>query len=112
MVALAPAAWHFLTSAPCPNASTHPARQWISRICAGKVCGSLIAYCLNDACWHQAVIDVSSYPGDTLVPWFRSKVVCAKCGARNNRIDVMPNWNEAPGTVTDWRGNEAIPGGE
>jgi hypothetical protein len=45
----------------------------------------LIAFCLNDACRHQAVIDVSSYPGDTLVPWFRSKVTCAKCGARNNR---------------------------
>ena len=39
---------------------------------------SLIAYCLNDACRHQAVIDVSSYPGDTLVTWFRSKVKCAK----------------------------------
>jgi hypothetical protein len=23
---------------------------------------SLIAYCLNDACRHQAIIDVSSYP--------------------------------------------------
>jgi transposase len=33
----------------------------------------LIAYCLNDACRHRAIIDVSSYPGDTLVPWFRSK---------------------------------------
>jgi hypothetical protein len=38
----------------------------------------LIAYCLNDACRHQALIDVSSYPGDTPVPWFRSKVKCAK----------------------------------
>ena len=42
----------------------------------------LVAYCLNDSCRHQAIIDVSSYPGDTLVPWFRSKVKCAKCGAR------------------------------
>jgi hypothetical protein len=33
----------------------------------------LIAYCLNDACRHQAIIDVSSYPGDTPVPWFRSR---------------------------------------
>jgi len=24
---------------------------------------NLIAHCLNDACRHQAVIDVSSYPG-------------------------------------------------
>jgi hypothetical protein len=44
----------------------------------------LIAFCLNDACRHQALIDVSSYPGDTPMPWFRVK--CAKCGARNNRI--------------------------
>jgi transposase len=69
---------------------------------------NLIAYCLNDACRHQAVIDVSSYPGETLVPWFRSKVKCAKCGARHNRIDVRPNWKEAPGTIDDWSGREAI----
>jgi hypothetical protein len=50
---------------------------------------SLITYCLNNACRHQAIIDVSSYPGDTPVPWFRSK--CAKWGARGNRIDVRPN---------------------
>ena len=73
---------------------------------------SLIAYCLNDACRHQGIIDVSSYPGDTPVPWFRSKVKCAKCGARNNRIDVRPNWKEAPGTIDDWSGREAMPGGE
>jgi hypothetical protein len=30
----------------------------------------LIACCLNDSCRHQAVIDVSSYPGNTEVPWF------------------------------------------
>jgi transposase len=73
---------------------------------------SLIAYCLNDACRYQAIIDVSSYPGDTPVPWFRSKVKCAKCGGRGNRIDVRPNWKEKPGTVTNWRGNDAMTGGE
>jgi len=56
---------------------------------------TLIAYCLNDASRHQAVFGVSSYPGDTLVSWFRSKVKCTKCGARRNKIDVMPNWKEA-----------------
>ena len=25
----------------------------------------LIAFCLNDSCRHQALIDMSSYPGDT-----------------------------------------------
>jgi hypothetical protein len=33
----------------------------------------LVAYCLNDACRHPALIDVSKYPGGTEVPWFRPK---------------------------------------
>jgi hypothetical protein len=40
----------------------------------------LICYCLNDSCRHQAIIDVLSYLGDAPVPWFRTKVKCAKCG--------------------------------
>jgi hypothetical protein len=72
---------------------------------------NLVAYCLNDACRNQAVIDVSSYPGDTLVPWFKTKVKCAKCGGRGHKIDVMPNWKEAD-PVQDWRGRAAMPGGE
>jgi hypothetical protein len=55
---------------------------------------NLVASCLNDACRHVALIDVSSYPADTEVPWFRSRVVCAKCGGRGNKIDVRPNWKE------------------
>ena len=39
---------------------------------------------------------MSSYPADTEVPWSRSRVVCAKCGARGNKIDVRPNWKEQP----------------
>jgi hypothetical protein len=57
---------------------------------------SLIASCLNPSCRHDGLIDVSSYPADTEVPWFRTRVVCAKCGARGNRIDVRPNWKEQP----------------
>ena len=57
---------------------------------------NLIASCLNDACRHQALIDVSSYPADTEVPWFRARVVCAKCGGRGSKIDVRPNWKEQP----------------
>ena len=56
----------------------------------------LLASCLNDACRHQALIDVSNYDGDTPVPWFASKVVCNKCGARGRKIDVRPNWKEPP----------------
>jgi hypothetical protein len=56
----------------------------------------LVAHCLNDACRHQGVIDVSKYPDDVKVPSFASKIVCAKCGARGRHIDVRPNWKEQP----------------
>ena len=36
---------------------------------------NLIASCVNDACRHTALIDVSSYPAETEVPSFRSRVV-------------------------------------
>jgi hypothetical protein len=48
----------------------------------------LIASCLNDACRHQGLIDVPKSAAETEVPWFGSKVVCAKCGARGRHIDV------------------------
>ena len=56
----------------------------------------LVASCLNDACRHVALIDVSGYPADTEVPWFPSRVVCAKCGSRRRHIGVQPNWKELP----------------
>ena len=72
----------------------------------------LIAYCHNDACRHQAMIDVSSYSGDTPVPWFRTKAKCAKCGARGNKIDVRPNWKEQVGMPTSWQSRPAMPTGD
>jgi hypothetical protein len=42
----------------------------------------LVATCLNDACHHQGLIDVSNYLADTEVPSFASKTVCAN-GARD-----------------------------
>jgi hypothetical protein len=44
------------------------------------------------------LIDVSMYRSirPTPKPWFRSRVVCAKCGSRGNKIDVRPNWKEQP----------------
>ena len=57
---------------------------------------NLIAFCLNDTCRHQALIDVSSYPAETEVPWFKSRVKCGKSGGRGNKIDVRPNWKEQP----------------
>jgi hypothetical protein len=65
---------------------------------------SLICFCLNDACRHQAIIDVSSYPDDTEVLWFQSKVKCGKCVARGRRIDVHPNWKEKAGMPDSWEG--------
>jgi hypothetical protein len=58
----------------------------------------LLASCLNEDCRHQALIDVSKYPAETEVPYFRDKVVCAKCGSKGNKIDVRPNWKEQPPT--------------
>jgi hypothetical protein len=56
----------------------------------------LVASCLSDACRHQALIGVSSYPAETELPSFGRRVVCAKCGSRGNKIDVRPNWKEQP----------------
>ena len=55
----------------------------------------LIASCLNDACRQTALIEVWSYPAETEIPYFKSRV-CAKCGARGNKVDVRPNWKEQP----------------
>jgi hypothetical protein len=41
-----------------------------------------------------ALLDVSSYPAETEVPWFKRRVKCGKCGGRGNKIDVRPNWKE------------------
>ena len=54
----------------------------------------LVASCLNDACRHVALVDVSAYPAEMEMPSFRPRVVCAKCGGRGNKIDVRPNWKE------------------
>ena len=72
---------------------------------------TLLAYCLDSACRHQAIIEVWSYPANTEIAYFKRRVVCAKCGARGNKIDIMPNWKEAD-PVQDWRGRPAVPTGE
>jgi hypothetical protein len=70
----------------------------------------LIAFCLNNACRHQAMIEVWSYPADTEFAYFKRRVVCAKCGARGNKINVRPNWKEAPGEIDGWSGRPSMPG--
>ena len=72
---------------------------------------TMVAYCLNYACRHTAVIDVWSYLPETTITYFQQRVVCAKCGARRNKINVMPNWKEAD-PVKDWRGHPIMPGGD
>jgi hypothetical protein len=57
---------------------------------------NLIATCLSDACRHTAPINVFSYPAETEIPYFKSRVVCATCGSRGRHIDVRPNWIEQP----------------
>ena len=69
----------------------------------------LAVYCLNHACQHRTVISADDYPDDTTVPSFALRMKCSKCGGR--RVDVRPNWKEAS-PVQDWRGNDAMPGGE
>jgi hypothetical protein len=66
--------------------------------------------CLNHACRHELIFSADDYAGDTELSWFRSRMVCSKCGG--NRIDVRPNWKEAPGSIDDWSGRPAMPGGE
>jgi hypothetical protein len=63
----------------------------------------LVTHCLNPACRHEGLIDVSSYTDDVEVPWFAQKVVCAKCGARGRRIDVRPNWVYQGGNASNWK---------
>jgi hypothetical protein len=41
----------------------------------------LVAYCLNDACRHQALIDVSSYPDNVEMPSFQPRAKCGSEGA-------------------------------
>jgi hypothetical protein len=52
----------------------------------------LALYCHGRQCWHQAVLDVSSYPGDLPVASFRGRVVCSRCGSRD--VDVRPDWTQ------------------
>jgi hypothetical protein len=54
----------------------------------------LIASCLNDACQHQALIDVSAYPDDVEMPSFQRRAKLQQYGGK--RVDVRPKWQEQP----------------
>jgi hypothetical protein len=65
----------------------------------------LIAYCLNDSCRHQALIDVSKYGDNVEVPSFRGprQVSEMRQHARRRR----PNWKEKAGMPDNWEGRSA-----
>jgi hypothetical protein len=67
----------------------------------------LIAYCLNDAYHHQALIDVSKYPDDVEVPSFQCRIKCGKCGRKGRWVDVRPHWKEKPGMPENWAARSA-----
>ena len=49
-------------------------------------------------CHHQAVLDVTTFADDVVVPSFGPRMVCTACGAID--ADARPNWNErAPPTL-------------
>jgi hypothetical protein len=70
----------------------------------------LIAYCLNDACRHQAPIEISDYPDEVEILYFKPRVKCSKCGGR--WVDVRRNWKETPRMPEDWQKRPAMPTGE
>jgi hypothetical protein len=54
---------------------------------------SLDLQCLNPKCRHRTLLNVDSYPSETLVQSFGPKMVCTKCGFIG--ADARPNWNDA-----------------
>ena len=66
----------------------------------------LAVSCLNQACGHEMVFDVSSYPGNIEVRSLARRIICSKCGGES--AVVRPNWKERQpsGTLPASRGDE------
>jgi hypothetical protein len=65
--------------------------------CASWACSGWSASCLNDACRHVALIDVSAYPADTEVPSFpASSVVYAEVPEAAGAVREMFPGRTAP----------------
>jgi len=69
----------------------------------------LNAVCLDVACRHELGFSADDYAGDLKLSLFPPRMICAKC---NGPVDVAPNRKEEAGTLTDWRGNDAMADGE
>jgi hypothetical protein len=54
----------------------------------GQGVRELIAFCLNDTCRHQALIDVSKYPDDVEVPCRSSARLSAASAAGSGKCRV------------------------
>jgi hypothetical protein len=57
--------------------------------------------CLNPACRHEITFSADDYASEIEMSWFRSRMICARCGDR--RLDVRPNWKEQPTKPTKLR---------
>ena len=53
---------------------------------------SLIAWCSNVNCRHEAIVNVDNQADDAFVPSLGPRMCCERCGQRG--ADIMPNWNE------------------
>jgi hypothetical protein len=53
---------------------------------------SLIAWCSDVNCRHEAVINIDSLADDVAVPSLGPRMRCQCCGQRE--AEVMPNWRE------------------
>jgi hypothetical protein len=59
----------------------------------------LIASCLDDACRHTALADVSSYPADTDMPSFLRRAKCGKRVATYGPNRKEQRWCEPQGPL-------------
>ena len=62
---------------------------------------NLNVLCLNPACRHEITFSADDYASEIEMSWFRSRMICARCGDR--RLDVRPNWKEQPTKPTKLR---------
>ena len=56
---------------------------------------SLIVWCSNSTCRHEAEVNVDSLADHVFVPSLGPRMRCEQCGQRG--ADVRPNWAERTG---------------
>ncbi len=53
---------------------------------------SIIVYCSNVSCRHEAIVNADSLGDDVTVPSLGPRMRCQRCGQLG--ADARPNWNE------------------